>query len=206
MPGRNIVKLYAPESFYHVYNRGVNKRVIFKDAADYQFFLSLFARYLSPKETHDARERPYPHMRQQIDLLAYCLMPNHFHLMVYQKDSERAMAELLHCISTTYTMYFNKRYRRRGPLFENHYRGVLVQSDAYLQHISRYIHLNPRGFKLWPYSSYSAYADTRTSPEWLEVQTVLGLFDSPEQYLEFVDDYEDAQQLLGQIKRELADY
>lgn len=206
MPGRNIVKLYAPESFYHVYNRGVNRRTIFKDVTDYAYFCSLFARHLSVKPTHDTKGRPYPHLREQLDLLAYCLMPNHFHLMLYQKDSGYALAELMRSVGTAYTLYFNKKYRRRGPLFENHYRAVLIHTDAYLQHISRYIHLNHKQYKTWAHSSYSAYVQPSVAPEWLDTAEVLGLFDSHKQYLDFVDDYEDAQRALETIKRDLADY
>lgn len=206
MPGRNIVKLYTPESFYHVYNRGVNRRVIFKDKADYAYFCALLARHLSVKPVHDAKGRPYPHLREQLDLLAFCLMPNHFHLMLYQKDSEYALAELMRSIGTAYTLYFNKKYRRRGPLFENHYRAVLVHSDAYLQHISRYIHLNHKQYKTWPHSSYAAFVQPMSAPDWLDTEVVLGLFDSHKQYLDFVDDYEDARRALEAIKRDLADY
>lgn len=206
MPGRNVIKPFVPDSYYHVYNRGVNRRVIFKDEEDYLFFQSLFARHLRPAEAKDAKGRPYPHFRPKIDLLAFCLMPNHFHLLVYQKEDESALEGLMRSIGTAYTMYFNKKYNRRGPLFENHYRAVLVRSDSYLQHISRYIHLNHKDYRRWPHSSYPVYAGFGDAIEWLETNTVLGLFDSHAQYLEFTHDYNDVQRTLEEIKKELADY
>lgn len=132
-------------------------------------------------------------------------MPNHFHLLVYQKANEKALPDLMRSLGTAYTMYFNKKYRRRGPLFESHYRAVRVQSDDYLLHIGRYIHLNHVGYRRWAHSSYLTYAGAE-QPDWLETESVLSLFDSRDQYLAFVDDYEDAQRTLEKIKRELANY
>lgn len=206
MPGRNVIKLLVSDSYYHVYNRGVNRRVIFKDDEDYRYFISLFARHLGLREAKDAKGRPYPHYRPDIELLAFCLMPNHFHLLLYQRDDDSVLTNLMRSICTSYTIYFNKKYHRRGPLFENVYRAVLVRSDEYLQHISRYIHLNHARYKTWPNSSYLSYAGKEGVPDWLAIQPVLDLFDSRQQYLSFVDDYEDAQRALEAIKRELADY
>jgi putative transposase len=206
MPGRNVVKPFVQDAYYHAYNRGVDRQVIFNGNEDYRFFVSLFARHLQHSESKDQKGRPYPHLRPVIDLLAFCLMPNHFHLLVYQKADENALASLMRSIGTAYTMYFNKKYRRRGPLFENHYRAVLIRSDSYLQHISRYIHLNHKDYKRWPHSSYPAFLHPSNAPEWLDTERVLALFDSDKQYLVFVDDYQDAQRALEEIKRELKNY
>jgi putative transposase len=206
MPSRNIVKVYAPHAFYHVYNRGVNRQVIFEDDEDFDYFTSLFKRHLQPTVEHDSKGREYPHYRPEIDLLAYCLMPNHFHLLVYQKESADALVGLMRSIATAYTLYFNKRHNRRGPLFESHYLASMVQTDRYLQHISRYIHLNHSQYKQWSYSSYPIYEGQMVAPSWLDTGIVLGLFDSKEQYTSFVHDYEDAQRSFSEIKKNLAGY
>ena len=82
MPARNIVKQYDVDSYYHVYNRGVNKRKIFVDDEDYVVFLGLLKRYLGSGNEKDKYNRDYQSFYEELDLLAYCLMPNHFHSMV----------------------------------------------------------------------------------------------------------------------------
>lgn len=204
MPGRNITKLFAPESCYHVYNRGVNRRLIFKDEADYDFFTKLFTRYIGNKPTTDSKGRIYPWYGERLSLLAYCLMPNHFHLLINQED-ESAMTQFMLSLGTAYTMYFNKKYKRRGPLFENHYRASLINNDVYLQHISRYIHLNPIDYADWLHSSLGYYLGRIQAGEWLNTEPVLELFDSVQQYRSFVTDYGSMQRELEMIKHELAD-
>jgi putative transposase len=204
MPGKNLEKIYLEHSFYHVYNRGVNKQAVFLDNEDYAVFLNLFKRYLSDEPVNDNKGREYPWLHNDIELLAFCLMPNHFHALIYQIDPE-AMTKLLKAITTTYSMYFNKKYKRLGPLFQNRFRAVLVMNDSYLDHISRYIHLNPKHYKEWPYSSLPFYLGNQ-SASWLQPKRVLGLFDnSPELYAEFVADYESHKAMLDELKAELAD-
>lgn len=160
MPAKNAIKVYAPESYYHIYNRGVNKRVIFKDQQDYSVFLSYLKTYLLPKDTDQLnlkiknRDTPFADKYQankllvlnnfsdKIDLLAYCLMPNHFHLLIKQQG-QSDMEHLMRSLISRYTTYFNKRYHRLGPLFQGRYKAVLIESDAQLLHLTRYIHRNP---------------------------------------------------------------
>ena len=82
MPSRNVLKTYEPESFYHVYARSASKKAIFRDALDYEFFSDLFKRYLSDVPVKDKTGEMYPHHYELLELLAYCLMTNHFHLLV----------------------------------------------------------------------------------------------------------------------------
>lgn len=204
MPGRNLARLFAPDSYYHVYNRGVNRGKIFIDKEDYEFFSALFGRYLSFKPQKDNKGREYLHLANELQILAYCWMPNHFHLLIYQSDS-KGMLRLMMSVATAYTVYFNKKYKRSGPLFENNYRASLISNDSYLQHISRYIHLNPAEYRTWAYSSYAAYTKNDTDAEWVHPQPILDLFDSADQYRQFVADYEDAKKALDEMKVELAD-
>ncbi len=203
MPSRNVTKYDVEHSFYHIYARGTNKQPIFLVAHDYAYFVNLFARYLSKAPAIKRQKEPYPHYYNQLELLAYCLMQNHFHLLVYQVDLG-AMSAFMKSLMTSYSLYFNRKYRRTGSLFESRYKAAMIDADNYLQHISRYIHLNPRFWKRFPYSSLQLYI-RGNEPEWLMSEKVLGLFESRHSYLEFVEDYEAHKQMLAEIKHELAD-
>lgn len=203
MPGRNLTRLFVAESHYHLYNRGINKDRIFLDTDDYLYFEYLLRRHLSKEAQLDTQGRPFKHLSDEVQLEAYCLMPNHFHLLVYQ-HAEQGIADLMMSIGTAYTMYFNRKYQRRGPLYESSYRASLISEDAYLEHISRYIHLNPRQYKSWPYSSYHAYLSDK-SREWLHPEQILGMFNSKREYRQFVSEYESAKETIDLIKSELAD-
>lgn len=202
MPSKNTIKLYAPDSFYHVYNRGWNYGELFLEEFDYWYFEGLLARRLALQPTQDPKGREYIWLRDKIDLNAYCLMPNHFHFLVYQRD-ERAITQLLQSICTAYTMYFNKKYKRRGTLFETRFKAVLIYQDEQLQHITRYIHLNHKDFRSWPYSSYRDYLDPHTAREWIQSKAVLELFKNVAIYREFVDDYETLQRENDQLKQSI---
>ena len=206
MPGRNVIKHYASESYYHVYNRGIDKSPIFLDKQDYSVFINLFKRYLSSEPVIDNKGREYPWLKPRIQLLAFCLMPNHFHMLVLQED-EKAITDLIRYITTSFSMYFNKKYRRRGPVFENRFRAVHIDSQQYLDHISRYIHLNPgrTRYKSWEWSSISYY-EGKKEAVWLNTMDILDMFDSKEQYLKFVNDYKELHDELEIIQHELADH
>jgi putative transposase len=201
MPGKNIIKLFEPEGSYHIYNRGINRSEIFLDAADYGYFEWLVERCLSPAPTKDPKGREYLRLDNDLELNAYCLMPNHFHLLCYQYSID-GVTKFIRSVCTAYTMYFNKKYKRRGPLFENSYRAVPILRDGQLLHISRYIHLNHKNFRTWPHSSLADYLGI--SRPWVTPDRIMGLFDSLKQYHKFVLDYEQAQRELESIKRELA--
>lgn len=202
MPSRNVLKIDIDDSYYHAYARGASRNKIFKETADYEYFLKLFIRYLSDEVTYDSAGRPYPQLVDHLELLAYCLMPNHFHLMYYQKDAG-SISTLMRSVMTSYSRYFNKKYKRSGPLFETRYKSSRISNDTYLMHISRYIHLNHQNWKTWKWSSYMYYKNNNF-PHWLSPEKVLGLFPSTQKYLDFVADYENAQRIRDEIKLELA--
>ncbi len=204
MPGRNIIKIYEPNQYYHVYNRGINKGLIFNCEADYARFEHLLARSLSATTAEDPRGRAYKQFRETLDLNAYCLMPNHFHMLIFQREM-LGVAQFMQSICTAYSLYFNKRYERRGPLFENRFRAVEMLADSQLQHITRYIHLNHWNFKTWQHSSYRDYTDKSFAREWLRPAPILSLFDSRQQYKRFVLDHEEEHKLIGREKRHQAD-
>lgn len=202
MPSRNIIKEFAPSQYYHLYNRGVEKRDIFLDPQDYTVFLGLLKKYLSGKKTPNNRHK-FDELSKELQLLAYCLMPNHFHLFVYQTSSD-AVTRLMRRITTGYVMYFNDKYNRVGGLFQGRYKASLINADDYLHHISRYIHLNPANYQTWPYSSFKYYRGDKKA-KWLATDHILGLFNyDPEQYLNFLSDYEDSKMELDSLKWQLA--
>lgn len=228
MPAKNIVKQYLENGHYHLYNRGVEKRNIFLDDQDYTVFLHLLKYYLSPPDPNNehplanlpltgfnpVRLRPMQTLFGKIDLLSYCLMSNHYHLLVKQITRD-GITQLTRKISTTYSMYFNHRYERVGHLFQGIFRAVLIQEDPYLLHLSRYIHLNPNevtGFNpvTYPYSSYQYYLGLKNAP-WVKPQFILEYFQSSSSllpkkinsYRKFVEEYlQDSKEQLGPITLE----
>ena len=191
MPARNVVKTYVKDGYYHVYNRGVEKRNIFLDEQDYRVFLNILKEaLLSPTElvkhkkqvtfkgvTFKGLMHPPKNFYERIELLAYCLMPNHFHFLLKQCE-ERSMHQFLHSICTRYVIYFNKKYTRVGALFQNAYKAVLISDEPYLLHVSRYIHRNPQSYTEDlenAYSSYGEYLGIRKT-EWVKTDLILSFF------------------------------
>ncbi len=224
MPSSNRVKIYVECGYYHVYNRGVEKRVIFQDDQDHRVFLSYLKSYLSSvfqQTSHPILEvtgpgpvriRPLKSFFEEVSLLCYCLMPNHFHLLLHQVPSD-GMQRFIQALCTSYTMYFNKKYKRVGPLFQGPYKAVFVDRDSYLLHLTRYIHLNPKEVtgpgpvtaREYVYSSYPYYLRLKQAA-WLHPEYVLDYFRSAQRkdyrdflsYESFVEDYgEDSKFVIG---------
>jgi len=226
MPAKNAVKTYAENSFYHMYNRGVEKRDIYIDKQDHKVFLGYLKQYLSPPpdpktllkdidvqgRTFKGVSRQPNNYHQQIELTAFCLMPNHFHLLVRQTPSN-AINRLMQSILTRYTMFFNKKYDRVGSLFQGKYKAVLVGEENYLLHLTRYIHLNPQN--QFPnltdsYSSYANYLGLHHAP-WVNPQPILDYFNQAtlpivkqiNTYKAFVEEYQgNTQEMLGNLTLE----
>ena len=191
VPAKHVIKVYVENGYYHLLNRGVDKRPFFLDSGDYKKFLSLLKRYLTnPDILPEHLQPPRPIRRsdlyEKIKLIAYCLMPNHFHLLVKQ-ETRNAITKFARSLSNAYVRYFNDRYKRVGALFQGKIKGVLVDSDAYLLHLSRYIHQNPeevwdKGLRDYPYSSYAEYLGFRNT-QWIYPEIVLDFFSSSENNL-----------------------
>jgi putative transposase len=204
MPQKNTLKVYSPESYYHIYSRGTNKQKIFISAADYTYFEHLLERYLGPEIVVSAAGVAYPNYHEQVRLLAYCLMPNHIHLLVYQNEEAESVSSLMRSLLTSYSKYFNARYKRVGTLFESRYKAKRIDNDMYLQHIGRYIHMNPRNWQTWRHSSLQ-YIFAREVPLWLSVEEVTQDFEDRVDYVQFLEEYQTQKDSLELIKRELAD-
>lgn len=198
MPAKYTLKIYKKDGIYHIFNRGIDNRKIFKDAQDYHSFLYSLKFYLTPldKMTKESPlrgdslyQRTKQNMAEEIHLLSYCLLSNHFHLLLYQK-TVKGMEKLMRRLLTRYVSHFNNRYKRKGPLFESVYKAVEVDnSPLQILHLSRYIHLNPilekvdgdhkiiQGKKLshalhYPYSSLSCFLSSENIL-WLKKEKVL---------------------------------
>lgn len=193
MAAKNSVKCYLQDGFYHLYNRGVAKGKIFLDEQDYNVFLSYLKTYLLPKDLTAlnlilASGHSQPQEKDQaqkllklknfnkkIDLIAYVLMPNHWHLLVKQTD-EDTIDRFLNALGARYAGYFNRKYKRVGPLFQGVYKAVLIESDEQFLHLSRYIHLNPIKIGLPHLPSSLPEFLGRAKTDWLKPDYILNYF------------------------------
>ena len=169
-------------ALYHITARGNEQRDIFLEEGDWGRFLSLL------KEVSQ---------RYRAIIHAYCLMKNHYHLLL---ETTRAnLSQVMHNLNTAYTVYFNRKYKRVGHLFQGRYRAILVEKESYLVELGRYIHLNPVRAKLvkrpqdWLFSSYRDYIGLRENKDWIEKSFVYGEFDQEIErakrfYREFVEE------------------
>ncbi len=199
MPSRNTIRQNSPESYYHIYARRASKEPLFVDSSDYEFFVRLFQRHLSREVIVDSSNIAYKKYIGDIELLAYCLMGNHFHLLVYQ-HVEGSMEKLMRSVMTAYSRRFNLKYRRTGSVFESRYKASRIDTQSYLEHISRYIHLNPRYWQRYDYSSIKYYTTEKEPPNWMATTKIKELFDSNSSYLLFLKDYEGHKLMLEENK------
>jgi REP element-mobilizing transposase RayT len=166
MPARNTI--FVPHGYYHIYNRGSEKRAIFLSDRDYQNFRF---RLEKTAEKYDT------------DVLVYCLVPNHFHLLLHQKPMG-SIQQFLHALQLGHAKFFNTKYERVGPLFQNRFKAKSVETDEYLLQLSAYIHRNAPASKnaknihdlllSYPYSSYRAYV--LKEPSFVQTKTILNYF------------------------------
>ena len=201
MPINNTVKQYDAPAYYHIYNRGAGNLLIFQDDQDRIKFLSLFARHLDPNDiSHKTDSTTYD--KYGVELIAYCLMGNHFHLLLFQEADTTAITQLMRSVATAYSMYFNRKYKRYGHLFQSVYKASRITDEAYLLHISRYIHMNPRSYRQYKWSSI-AYYQGKAAPAWLKPDRINDM--TPAQYSQFLEDYEGKRSELELLKEQLAD-
>ncbi|MCF7815735.1 MAG: transposase [Candidatus Pacebacteria bacterium] len=142
---------FAPEEFYHIYNRGNSRQEIFLDTADYKRFQDLLylANAVEPISVRNARRNGVYEVErgeQLVAIGAYCLMPNHFHILLTPL-TDNAVTTFMLKVATGYAMYFNKRYTRTGSLFEGKFKSKHVIGDEYMKYLFSYIHLNPLKLK-----------------------------------------------------------
>lgn len=188
MPAKNSRKIPLEGGYYHIYNRGVAKQPIFLDEQDYQVFLRFLKEYLLPLEHPDLQalkkltpRRAPINCCQDVELLAYCLMPNHFHLLL-KNLTKRGIEKFIRAFGINYSMYFNQKYDRVGPLYQGVYKAVAIEGDEQFVYISKYIHLNPRELLTrfrtlheYSYSSYQNYLGERHQ-DWVHTNEILSFF------------------------------
>jgi REP element-mobilizing transposase RayT len=184
-----FMKHYAGH-YYHVYNRGVNRQPIFAREENYHFLLRRIKQYLSS----------YP-----IYIVAYVLMPNHYHLLI-EVDGDDALSPFCQRLFNSYSQAFNRQQNRSGTLFEGRAKSILVDNSSYVYALTRYIHLNPVVAGLskspgdWHFSNYLDWVGVRNddlfNPKFRDM-----FFSSPEEYKEFV-----VADIPQAIERKLAKY
>jgi putative transposase len=172
-------KEFAPDTIFHVYNRGNNKEKIFFDDQDYRAFMFRIGLGLGfeDKDLNKESVLALPNSRIRItgmnkkmfNLHSFCLMPNHFHLLLEQLG-ETPISTLLLKVCTSYARYLNKKYNRVGHAFQDNFKAVLMEDHSQLMWTSAYIHMNPVKDGItqepseYPWSSYKEYISKRNLP------------------------------------------
>ena len=217
MPYRRTT--FATGQVYHVLNRSIASIPIFKTLKDHQRIIESidYYRFLSPgysfshfkllsKEEQKKHYQKIQSQKQLIEIYSYCIMPNHFHFLVKQKESG-GISKFMRKIQNSYAKYFNVKNKRSGALFQSMFKAVLIETDEQLMHVSRYIHLNPSSshlieiddLKKYKWSSFPDYFG-KTIHQFLIPKPILMLFSSKRNYEKFVFDQAEYQQRLQEIK------
>lgn len=200
MPSKYVIRNFEENGIYHVFNRGVEKRDIFLDDQDHRIFLYYLFVYVIPLAKVLLQYPNLPirlynkNLNSEIKVLAYCLMPNHFHLLIQQK-SINGVSKLLKQLTNAYTLYFNNKYQRVGGLVQGRFKAVQAETDEQLLHASRYIHLNPlvsritSDLKSYKWSSFLDYTENKGLI--CTKDTLFSFFSTPGKYEKFVMDQAD---------------
>lgn len=218
MPYRK--NILVKDQVYHVFNRGVAGLPIFLGSKGYHRFLDLVAYYRFidvptsysyflklPLEQRLATQKELAKSDVQVEILAFCLMPNHFHFLLKQK-TETGTTALISKIQNGYAKYHNTKNGRTGPLFQPMFKAVLIETDEQLLHVSRYIHLNPstgylveiKNLTAHPWSSLNQYLGEFPGYPFVKNDLVISLFKDESKYKDFVFDQAEYQRELGKIK------
>lgn len=211
--------VFANDEIYHVFNRGVEKRPTFMDkreldrsliTLDFYRFANLplkLSRFLNLTESERSKFRQDLNTFEKlVEVICYCLMPNHFHFLLKQKR-EGGISTFVANFTNSYTKYFNTRHERIGPLFQGLFKAVHIEGDEQFIHVSRYIHLNPvssfliepEELKSYEWSSFPEYMGL-SNKNISSPKLVLDLFPSKERYKQFVLNQVDYARKLEQIK------
>ncbi len=200
--------------YYHIYNRGVEKRSIFENNRDYGRFIKTIKYYQvegpKPKLSKFLNSSSFKLKlnNKLVEIICYCLMPNHFHFLIKQLK-EGGITEFVSKLSNSYTKYYNTKHTRVGPLLQGEFKAVLVESNEQFIHLSRYIHLNPiasllvKDLKNFRWSSYEEYINNTQGICFKE--EILNSFKTPQDYQQFVLDQVSYAQSLERIKHHLID-
>lgn len=200
--------LITKGEYYHIYNRGNRKQNTFLEQQDYIRFLFTILYFQSPLPIYNissaityfmkhrvfnsSKNEQVVHVRT-VDLNVFTLMPNHFHLIVYERE-ENGISTYMQRVQNAYTKYFNNKYEMSGHLFQGPYQSVHIENNEQLLHVSAYIHRNQREISKWknkerdyPWSSYQDYADQNRWGELLNQKIILKQFANQSEYVNFVE-------------------
>jgi REP element-mobilizing transposase RayT len=170
---------FVAENFYHIFNRGNRKQRIFFEDENYKYFLHQLHKYFDP---------------QGIEVISYCLMPNHFHLIIYL-TKEVDFSSIMRRFSISYARSLNRWIDSAGHVFQGNFGAQQIHKSEYLTHVCRYVHLNPVLANLvklpyeWRYSDYSVWVDSALSKELPAVRVREDYFIGASDYKRFVLDY-----------------
>jgi len=208
--------------FYHIINRSIAKYIVFNNEHDYSRFIELIDLYRFEEFTYKYSD--YLKLTDQfrtiitdqiktkspklVDIVAYCLMPTHIHLLLKQTE-DGGISKYMAKVLNSYSRHFNILHQRKGPLWEGRFKSILVSNDDQMLHLTRYIHLNPTSAGIvkkpedWQYSSYHEYIDNKKEDTICDFESIINM--NPKQYSKFVLDRKDYQRKLSQIKNLLLD-
>jgi len=199
---------FASGSYYHIFNRGVDKRKIFLRYGHYSRFIQTIRTLLNTGSAtiHSIEDQSLA-LKFKVEILSHCLMPNHYHFLIHQ-TKDNGITEFMHNLNTSYTLFFNKNNDRSGRLFEYTFKAKEIETEKVLLQVSRYIHINPiiahlvSDLSYYPWSSYLDYMERREH-SFCETATILSFFDNdPEKYRAFIHDQIAYAQLLHRMKQE----
>lgn len=193
-------KNFSCGEVYHIYNRGVNKDDIFRNQDDYQLFLFRLKENLFPNLIKTERLSKIKNRRKMLppnsfDLICFCLMPNHFHLLIQQK-TDLPITKLISKICTSYSMIFNKKYERVGAVFQDQFKSVRIENNEQLLWTSYYIHKNPiesglvENLQGYRWSSFSEYFNSFNKWTMCKKDIITKQFHTEDMYLKYFSDKE----------------
>lgn len=218
-------EFFETNNFYHIFNRGFKKQNIYLNSQDYKRFSSILEIYPQGIEWKFSYWKLQGikwkqaiiikckiEEKQLVEIIAYCLMPNHFHLLVKQQKDE-GIRKFMTKLSNSYAHYFNVKHNQSGPVFEGRFKAVKIESNEQLLHVSRYIHLNPYSAEIIKKKDDLINYDFFSLKEYLNKENrlicnpaiILKQFSNLDKYLEFVIDNADYQQSLQRIKKLIID-
>ncbi len=198
----------AQGEYYHIFNRGNNRQVIFLDEHDKIRFLFLIIYLQSPLFFENLNRQIFHFLKNKlfninkdvenqitnkryVELINFALMPNHFHLTVHE-FKEKGIAQYMQRVLCAYTKYFNNKYKKSGHLFQGPYKAVHIEDNNQLLYLSTYIHRNPRGLPGWKnkehlyqWSSYQDYIKENRWDKLLKQDIILNQFSNKKEYCSF---------------------
>jgi len=199
---------FVNEEYYHIYNRGVDKRTIFEDKNDLKRFFqsmkefntidpigSIYENFFYENKIKILGNR-VPKKEKLVNFVCYCLNPNHYHFILQQAVDD-GIAKFMHKLGLGYTNYFNEKYKRSGSLCQGKYQAIHIDSNEYLLHLSAYINLNYKVHNLEKFggsatklfkSSWDEYIGEKNENDFCEKDIILDQFGSAEDYKKFAED------------------